>query len=418
MKKTIITLCTLLVLSFSVQSQWITINLSTISSLNCVFFVNDQTGFISSGVLRKTTNGGFNWNILDPFSSQQIYSVYFFNASTGLISGYGKIAKTTNGGMNWSLIMNGLPDGLYTLSLYNNSRGICCGSMGAVYYTTNGGDNWSVGGPNMYSLSINSSFMLNGSTGYCGGVNDPPYPNFGKTTNGGANWEYSLIMAYNYRTYINGIYFFDDQNGIVVSGLYPSVLGGISRTTNGGVNWTHQVFPNVLKSVDFPSANIGYCVGDGGTIMKSTNGGVNWNSQISGTASLLKSIFFVDTLLGFAVGGNGVLLKTTNGGITGFSGKSNEIPSAFSLSQNYPNPFNPVTKIKYDIPSKVKSERSNVELIVFDVLGREIATLVNEKLSPGTYEAQWDASNYPSGVYFYKLTTQDFSETKKMVLIK
>jgi hypothetical protein len=94
------------------------------------------------------------------------------------------------------------------------------------------------------------------------------------------------------------------------------------------------------------------------------------------------------------------------------------------LFQNYPNPFNPVTKIKYQIPlSRGVSAGRGVftKLIIYDILGREIATLVNEQLKPGTYEVEWSAtgggSNYPSGVYFYKLITNDFSETKKMVLI-
>jgi uncharacterized delta-60 repeat protein len=107
---------------------------------------------------------------------------------------------------------------------------------------------------------------------------------------------------------------------------------------------------------------------------------------------------------------------------------STEIPNQFSLSQNYPNPFNPVTKIKFDTPPRPspKGRGQWVKLIIYDILGREVAVLINEELNPGTYEVNWDAGNYPSGVYFYKLTAADasaslsfnYSETKKMVLIK
>lgn len=101
---------------------------------------------------------------------------------------------------------------------------------------------------------------------------------------------------------------------------------------------------------------------------------------------------------------------------------SSEIPSNFRLSQNYPNPFNPVTRIKFDIPNSVpplKGDRGmTVSLKIFDLLGRELATLVNEAFHPGTYEIQWDATNFPSGVYFYQLTAGDYSEQKKMVLLK
>jgi hypothetical protein len=98
------------------------------------------------------------------------------------------------------------------------------------------------------------------------------------------------------------------------------------------------------------------------------------------------------------------------------------VRTSYSLEQNYPNPFNPITTIKFDIPDLNSPLRRGgggmTVLKVFDVLGKEIETLVNEKLSPGTYEATWDASKYPSGVYFYRLTADDFSETKKMLLTK
>lgn len=94
------------------------------------------------------------------------------------------------------------------------------------------------------------------------------------------------------------------------------------------------------------------------------------------------------------------------------------VPKEFILEQNFPNPFNPSTKIRFALPSNVKRETSNVKLVVYDMLGREVVTLVNEQLKPGTYEADWNASNYPSGVYYYKLITENFSQSLKMILIK
>ena len=97
---------------------------------------------------------------------------------------------------------------------------------------------------------------------------------------------------------------------------------------------------------------------------------------------------------------------------------SNNIPDKFYLHQNYPNPFNPSTSIRFDL-----KQSSNAKLIVYDILGREIVKLVNEKLTAGSYEVIWpaptgDGSDYPSGVYFYKLTTDEFSDVKKMILVK
>ena len=88
-------------------------------------------------------------------------------------------------------------------------------------------------------------------------------------------------------------------------------------------------------------------------------------------------------------------------------------PENFELAQNYPNPFNPVTTIQYSIP-----QRSNVTLKVYDVLGNEIAALVNEEKLAGVYEVDFNASNLSSGVYFYKLQGGSFVETKKMILLR
>jgi hypothetical protein len=111
--------------------------------------------------------------------------------------------------------------------------------------------------------------------------------------------------------------------------------------------------------------------------------------------------------------------------------KSNQLVNKFSLKQNYPNPFNPNTKIKFEIPSlplikgaglpaeaSAQAGGMYVQLIIYDILGREVTTLVNETLKPGVYEVSWNASKYSSGVYFYELKTDNFRDTKKMLLIK
>jgi hypothetical protein len=96
-------------------------------------------------------------------------------------------------------------------------------------------------------------------------------------------------------------------------------------------------------------------------------------------------------------------------GIINYSG----IADKFSLSQNYPNPFNPITKIKFSIPNA-----QYTRLLIFDALGREVASLVNSYLPGGSYEVEWEASAYPSGVYFYELISGEYKETKQTILIK
>jgi len=100
-------------------------------------------------------------------------------------------------------------------------------------------------------------------------------------------------------------------------------------------------------------------------------------------------------------------------GFVGIKPIGTEIPKEFRLYDNYPNPFNPTTKIRFDIPGQTLAT-----LTVYDVLGREVATLVNDQLNPGIYELEFDGLNYPSGVYYYRLTADKYVETRKMILVK
>ncbi len=115
----------------------------------------------------------------------------------------------------------------------------------------------------------------------------------------------------------------------------------------------------------------------------------------------------------YVSGSDGHYLTIKYNQLIGISPVSGEIPKSYCLYQNYPNPFNPATAIRYEIP-----EVGIVTLKVFDMLGREIATLVNEKQQPGKYQVTWDASGFSSGVYFYKIEAREFSNAKKMVLVK
>jgi hypothetical protein len=155
----------------------------------------------------------------------------------------------------------------------------------------------------------------------------------------------------------------------------------------------------------------------------STNGGLNWGTETRLTFDSSYSMYPFVSASGTTVhciwsdyrNGNWEIYYKRNptGNPIGIININSEIPNKFSLGQNYPNPFNPTTNIRYDLP-----KNSFVKLVVFDALGREVSTLVNETLQPGTYSVDWNASEYTSGVYFYRLTTGNFVETKKMLMIK
>jgi hypothetical protein len=231
-----------------------------------------------------------------------------------------------------------------------------------------------------------------------------------RTTNGGVTWVNQSLAQTNS---LLSVCFTDANTGTAVG------AGGIIfRTTNGGATWTAQSSgtTQVLLSVSFTDANNGTAVGNRGTIVRTTNGGATWTVQPSpsGTVKDLKGVCFTDANTGTIVGDYGTILRTTTGGVVSVQDEHiSEIPKDFILLQNYPNPFNPSTSIQYAV-----GNRQFVQLKVYDILGNEVATLVNEEKSPGTYEVEFNATQLSSGVYFYRLQAGDFIETKKMILLR
>jgi len=162
------------------------------------------------------------------------------------------------------------------------------------------------------------------------------------------------------------------------------------------------------------------------TIGYNTNGVQQWVVRYNGTGNAYDSgnSLAVDTHGGvYVAGGSDNALNTDfitikyNSPI-GIQPISTEIPKTFSLSQNYPNPFNPSTRIKFDIPPDGNAYMRSVQLKIYDILGHEVNTVVNESLKPGSYEVTFDGSNLASGMYFYKISAGSFVETKKMMMVK
>ena len=229
------------------------------------------------------------------------------------------------------------------------------------------------------------------------------------TTNGGTNWSAQNGGVINS---LNSVFFTDDNTGWAVG-----QSGIIINTTNGGNNWSAQNSGNNLNilSVYFTNNNTGWVVDQGyssSNMFKTTNGGKEWTNQFIGTSNSLNSVFFTNGNTGWIVGNNGTILKS-NSVITSNQILSAEIPEQFSLSQNFPNPFNPSTKITYSLKSSVP-----VKLSIYDMLGRNIITLVNDVQGPGTYQVEFNGANFSSGVYLYRLEAGEFIETKSMLMVK
>ncbi len=185
-------------------------------------------------------------------------------------------------------------------------------------------------------------------------------------------------------------------------------------STNNGASWTEvnngltntNVFAFAVSGTNLFAGTLG------GGVFLSTNNGTSWTAVNTGLTNTYVRAFAVSGTNLFAGTGGGVWSRPLSEMITDVE-EVEQLPNYFALEQNYPNPFNPNTQIKFSIP-----QSSNVVIKVFDILGNEIETLVNEEKTVGTYEVTWNAVNLPSGVYFYQLKAGTFVQTRKMLLIK
>ncbi len=415
MKKIFVIISILFIVTNSFgQSGWFPQNSGTSQLLTSSFFVNAQTGWATgiNGIIIKTNNGGTNWVTQYNSTFNSLSSINFIDSQTGWAVGYrsglSRVLKTVNGGTNWTeLVNNNLGFVLTRIQFIDVNTGWASGSGGynsqaVILKSTNSGANWitQYDTTGILTYTINDLFFTNSLTGYVVGWNNKIL----KTTNGGNYWFYqnnNIIGGM-----FNAVNFLDANTGFAAG-------SDIYKTTDGGNNWLQYGFNHNVMSIRMLNQNLAYASGSSGRIIKTTNGGNNWNIVVSGTTQQLYSINFIDNLTGWCTGDGGTIIKTITGGITTINSLANEAPSSFSLYQNYPNPFNPNTKINFDIPKS-----SYVKIIIYDMLGKEIVTLVNEKLTPGTYSVDWNASDFPSGIYFYRMQSGNFNQTKQMLMIK
>jgi photosystem II stability/assembly factor-like uncharacterized protein len=407
-------LLTIFAISTSGFSQgWMSESGGLTTRLSDVVFVNYQTGYICGfeGKILKTTSSGASWFEQNVSSNSDLYGIAAYSGFGGLSADTlfvcgegGVILRTLNGGQNWTNLPSGTSSDLmsiYSITGLSGVNVVACGENGVIRISTNGGSTWSAGS-SMPNQTLNSIIFINPLSGFTVGNN--------------GTLAYSANEGqFGVRPTPNTDDLFDITTISNSFDLYISTeAGNVINTTNLGTSWNilNTGVNTPLYTIDQLGSKL-WTAGANGNIRYSTNNGANWTGQNSGTSFALRSLFMLDSVTGWVVGDNGVILSTQNGGWVGITQSNSEIPERFSLSQNYPNPFNPSTKIQFDVPKS-----SYVKLAVYDMLGREVSSLVNQQLQAGTYEYEFNAATLNSGIYFYKISTDNFSEIKKMILIK
>jgi len=413
-----------------------------------------------SGMLLNSTNGGFDWSVQTTGTHRTILGISFIDSLTGFCVTLGTIFRTSNGGEQWDTVFS---DDTYWLgdidfydSLYGFAVGACyeyytC-SGGIAFKTTDGGSSWVNLFPSGYwdVVGFYSYYFMSRQVGYIGGRdyilkttnsgNSWEEYDFGfyvliydiffidslygwavgtpdaifKTTNGGENWE---IISYtnNYGNEFTNVVFINYQIGFITEPGYRGLL----KSTDGGNSWFETGYPG--DEIIFDDSLNGWLIGNN-SLYKTIDGGNTWEFlSIIPTNHSLKEMAVIDRKHIWIAGTNGIIFKYTDPNPVNIDiDGSPELPSHFKLLNNYPNPFNPITTINYQIPSL-----SFVTIKVYDVLGNDVATLVNEEKLIGSYEVEFNATELPSGIYFYRLQAVpngrqagSFVETKKMVLLR
>ena len=384
------------------------------SDFEAVQFVNENTGYIAGhyNTVLKTTNSGINWfAVLNPdtIPFPQYYAMNFVNKNTGYIAGeMGIVQKTTNAGLNWILqIPYYTSNHIYDIRFINADTGFLVGRYGIYKYTTSGGANWmsrNIGSNN----HLHTIFFVDDYIGYIAGSDSFFY----KTTNTGENW---IQLQKPISCDVLRLSFVNTNTGFAC-GHINGDTGVVLKTSNGGLNWTVKKIPGMVWPVamQFLNESVGYIYSiNSGKLYKTIDSGNTWRSSGRFSNIYYWNFYFVNENTGYIVGIYGAIRKTTNGGNVFIRKISERLPENYALSQNHPNPFNSTTNIRYELKST-----SDVRLIIYDILGRRVVSLVNERQTAGKYEVSFDAYSLPSGVYFYKLVTDSFVDVKKMVLVK
>lgn len=349
-----------------ITKKWTNLGLQNVEAISitpsdCLYTATFDEG------LYKSTNLGETWQLttLTQDTLMSVYNVTAANDDTVFASTELNLRYTYDGGVSWNI--SPIVTGFFSRGLFFSNR------------------------KSLFSTSHFDSFgqVLYNSTNYALSF-DSIYHGFG-----GAVENNSIFQT------DNGDIFFAN----------PNRLKGIIRSTNNGLSWDQILYNKPVVTVF--AENNGMVITGFDSIYLSTDKGNNWVSishNLENENQITDIKMNTDGDLFFATYRTGLYKVDI---ITSVKDENNGVFSSYQLSQNYPNPFNPITIIKFSMPFS-----DFVQVKVYDILGKQLQMLVNDYKQAGTYEVEFNSTDLPSGVYFYRMTTSDFSETKKMLLLR
>ncbi len=375
--------------------------------------VNSKGHFFAMSIylstLFRSTNDGASWNPsghgLWPYSPRAIAISRTDNMFVGHYSG---IVRSTNDGYDWEPVTMGLPSGTFNSIAVDTFGYVYAGGPGGmtssgVFRSTNNGMNWTSTGvlvPPYAVVFLTVDGQNRVYTGMQNGVGNSLY----RSTNFGENW---LPCGFQLSNRVVTSLTFVPPNQILAG-----TTSGIYRSTDDGLHWQLAGYGGTTNSIVFhPAGFLFAATAYDGVIRRSISDSANWSRINQGMGELAVNTLLIRDGQLFAGTTGGTYRGTVS--LLGANEGNAKVVAQYSLAQNYPNPFNPTTNIEFRI-----ANFGFVSLKVFDLLGREVATLVNQEMQPGSYDRVFDGSGLASGVYLYRLQAGSFVQTRKLLLLR
>jgi len=360
------------------------------------------------GLFRSTNNGDIWTAVTGSIASKNILSIA--QHPTGTLFALGgdtqtyivNIYMSTDDGLQWTDIQTGFELFATKCMAISNIGTILVGGADTLYRSTDVGSSWTIlPQETIFYGSINTIIFDSSDIVFAGGVYGACY-----STNSGESW--AVLGALRLEYFISSLAI--TKTNEIVAGTY---YHGVHKLNGFSSFWTPigLTGKSSLSMITNEKGDV-FLGRSNGEILKYA-GDTNWVSLGTGIPSTYVWCLALDSLdYMYAGTENGTVYRSNNTVTEVINNFPNELKHFF-LNQNYPNPFNPATTIRYQLP-----ERSLVTIKVYDILGREVATLVNEEKPAGSYEVQFIGNGLTSGIYFYQIKAGEYSETKKMILLR
>ena len=370
--------------------------------------------------LYKTQNGGIDWTGINLPSNLSFIDIDVVNENViiGCSATPPQIWGTTDNGLNWQLLFDAhtTTNFLNYIEMFDLSNGIAMGdalndSTAMMFYKTyDGGQNWQPIVSNLVgsiaSYDWRSIDFINVNLGYYyDGITRKLY----KTNNSGSDWV--EVLDFTSTAAPTLIKFYNESIGILALSYSNQIL----KTVDGGLNWTSYSIPNnsIADDIEFlPSDPMKLWLVTMSELFFSSDGGTNWQTDpIAGSFQFGRDMVITNSVGWFLC--EYVYRNENIDQVTHVLSEDLTTPNLFILNQNYPNPFNPITIISWESPINCWQT-----IKVYDVIGNQLATLVDEFRTSGKYYVKFDATFLASGIYYYQLIAGSYKSTRKMILIK